>query len=40
LHRAGMSIPWPKQVVQFERKKRQEDQTPKMMESLSRHPMF
>ncbi|MGY8671583.1 MAG: cyclic nucleotide-binding domain-containing protein, partial [Verrucomicrobiia bacterium] len=40
LHRAGMSIPWPKQVVQFERKKRREDQTPKMMESLSRHPMF
>lgn len=41
LHRAGMSIPWPKQVVQFERRRRgQEDQTGRLMDILSRHPMF
>ena len=41
LHRAGMSIPWPKQVVQFERRRRgQDDQTERLTEILSRHPMF
>jgi small-conductance mechanosensitive channel/CRP-like cAMP-binding protein len=41
LHRAGMSIPWPKQVVQFERRRRgQDDQTQRIMDILARHPMF
>jgi len=41
LHRAGMSIPWPKQVVQFERRRHgQADQTQRIMDILSRHPMF
>ena len=41
LHRAGMSIPWPKQVVQFERRRRgAEDQSERLAEILSRHPMF
>lgn len=41
LHRAGMSIPWPKQVVQFERRRHGfDDQTDRIMEILLRHPMF
>ena len=41
LHRAGMSIPWPKQVVQFERRRSGfDDQTDRIMEILARHPMF
>jgi len=40
LHRAGMSIPWPKQVVQFDRKKKEEDQTPIIASMLTKQPLF